>query len=116
MSKGLTFFLFDLFISIMMGFGGLISGGSGGGGVASVVADIAPHSSNMISGAFAPLPLLSTPPIPSSMHSSSTLTLSTVCLISLSFSLRVFLHDSWFTSVFILILIVILCVVFLVFM
>ena len=104
----------------MMGFGGLISGGSGGGGVARVVADIAPHSSNMTSGAFAPLPLHSTPPIPSSMHSSSTLTLSTVCLISLSLSLslslNVFLNDSWFSSVFILILIVIFCVVFLVFM
>nr|POE69422.1 homeobox-leucine zipper protein anthocyaninless 2 [Quercus suber] len=60
-----------------MGFKGLISGGSGGGGAARVVADIAPHSSNMTSGAFAPLPFLSTQPIPSSMHSSSTLTLST---------------------------------------
>ena len=83
-SKGFTFFSLWS-ISIMMGFGGLISGGSGGGGVARVVADIAPHSSNKTSGAFAQLlSLLSTPPIgliPSSwMRSSSTLTFSTVCL------------------------------------
>ena len=58
--------------------GGLISS-AGGGGIARVLADIAPHSSNMTRGVFAQLlTLLSTPPIgpiPSSwMHSSSSLT------------------------------------------
>ena len=47
--------------------GGLISiadGGSSGGGIARVLADIAPHSSNMTRGVFAQLlTLLSTPPI-----------------------------------------------------
>ena len=39
-------------------------GGSSGGGIARVLADIAPHSSDKTSGAFAQLlPLLSTPPI-----------------------------------------------------
>ena len=63
-SKGFIF----LFVSHVLVMGvSLISsgdGGSSGGGIARVLADIAPHSSNKTSGAFAQLlPLLSTPPI-----------------------------------------------------
>ena len=64
-SKGFSFLF--VFLFLVMGVG-LISGGGGGGssggGIARVLADIAPHSSNKTSGAFAQLlPLLSTPPI-----------------------------------------------------
>ena len=63
-SKGFSF----LFVShvLVMGVGLINSGGGGssGGGIARVLADIAPHSSDKTSGAFAQLlPLLSTPPI-----------------------------------------------------
>lgn len=75
-----------------MSFGGLISGGSGnsGGGGARVVADIAPHTPYMSSGAIAQ-PHFLTSPVPNSMRSSSALSLSIVCLSPLmSFS-----PDSW---------------------
>ncbi|KAI5347013.1 PREDICTED: homeobox-leucine zipper [Prunus dulcis] len=60
-----------------MSFGGLISGGSGnsGGGRARVVADIAPHTPYMPSGAIAQ-PHFLTSPVPNSMRSSSSLSLS----------------------------------------
>ncbi|PQM34360.1 homeobox-leucine zipper protein HDG7 [Prunus yedoensis var. nudiflora] len=60
-----------------MSFGGLISGGSGnsGGGGARVVADIAPHTPYMSSGAIAQ-PHFLTSPVPNSMRSSSALSLS----------------------------------------